>query len=532
MYLDGTEGINLLFFDQRLKKRRTFIVWESTLMGPIYDQQGVEQGGPNSSDQYKIYNNEQFNTAQNSKFGVSLGNQEDLTISSIGQADDSVILSSCFYQLGHLLHLTLLYCNKYKIEMTPEKTQLQVFSPPNFYQELQYFKSINYLDISGIPLSFTTKAEHVGIIRSTTSGNAPHVLQRIAAHKRALGAVLSAGLARRHRGNPAASLRTEKLYGLPVLLSGLGSLYLLENEKKTLEQHYKETLQNLQKLYSRTPDSVIYFLGGSLPFLAHLHMRQLSIFAMICRLPENILNKVAHYVLTCLPENSHSWFTQITKICYQYSLPTPLLLLTNPPSQDDFKHTVKQKVLDFWQSKLRMDAKKLENSSLAFFKPAFMSLSRPHLLWTTCHGNSYELNKATIQAKYLSGCFRTEKLLSHFSHTNSQFFQLYPLTETVGDIYHHLVFCPVLQECRNNIFEYWEQIASDNNAASKILSEIQKATPEIFLQFLLDCSVLPHVISAAQIEGYILYDIFFKATRTYCYSVYRTRRKVLDQWVN
>ena len=285
-------------------------------------------------------------------------------------------------------------------------------------------------------------------------------------------------------------------------------------------------------VYFRTPDSVIYFLGGSLPFLAHLHMRQLSIFAMICSLPENILNKVAHYVLTCLPENSHSWFTQITKICYQYSLPTPLLLLTNPPSQDDFKHTVKQKVLDFWQSKLRMDAKKLENSSLAFFKPAFMPLSRPHLLWTTCHGNSYELNKATIQAKYLSGCFRTEKLLSHFSHTNSQFFQLHPLTETVGDIYHHLVFCPVLQECRNNIFEYWEQIASDNNAASKILSEIQKATPEIFLQFILDCSVLPHVISAAQIEGYILYEIFFKATRTYCYSVYRTRRKVLDQWVN
>ena len=161
-----------------------------------------------------------------------------------------------------------------------------------------------------------------------------------------------------------------------------------------------------------------------------------------------------------------------------------------------------------------------------------MSLSRPHLLWTTCHGNSYELNKATIQAKYLSGRFRTEKLLSHFSHTNSQFCQLHPLTETVGDIYHHLVFCPVLQECRNNIFKYWEQIASDNNAASKILSQIQKATPDIFLQFILDCSVLPHVISAAQIEGYTLYDILFKATRTYCYSVYRTRRKLLDQWVN
>ena len=101
-------------------------------------------------------NNEQFNTAQNSKFGVSLGN---LTISSIGQADDSVILSSSPHQLGHLLQLTLLYCHKYKVESTPEKTQLQVFSPPSFYQDIEYFTT-NYLDISGIPLTFATSAKH------------------------------------------------------------------------------------------------------------------------------------------------------------------------------------------------------------------------------------------------------------------------------------------------------------------------------------------------------------------------------------
>ena len=114
----------------------------------------------------------------------------------------------------------------------------------------------------------------MGIIRSTTSGNNPHILQRTTAHKRALGAVRTTGVARRHRGNPAASLRTEKMYGLPVLLSGLGCLYLLESEKKTLSQHYKETLQNLQKLYQNTPESVVFILVGSLPLLAHLHMRQ------------------------------------------------------------------------------------------------------------------------------------------------------------------------------------------------------------------------------------------------------------------
>ena len=191
------------------------------------------------------------------------------------------------------------------------------------------------------------------------------------------------------------------MYGLPVLLSGLGCLYLLESEKKTLSQHYKETLQNLQKLYPNTPESVVFFLGGSLPFLAHLHMRQLSIFSMICRLPGNILNELAKYVLTCLPDNTKSWFCQMKDVCYQYNLPTPLLLLKNPPSQEEFKAEVKLKVLDYWQRKLRNNAAQLEKASLAFFKPSYMSLIKPHILWTTCCGNIYELNKASIQAKYL-----------------------------------------------------------------------------------------------------------------------------------
>ena len=58
-------------------------------MGPIIDEQGVEQGGVNSTDLYKIFGKEQLATAQESKLGVPLGN---LTISGIGQADDSALV--------------------------------------------------------------------------------------------------------------------------------------------------------------------------------------------------------------------------------------------------------------------------------------------------------------------------------------------------------------------------------------------------------------------------------------------------------
>ena len=92
-------------------------------------------------------------------------------------------------------------------------------------------------------------------------------------------------------------------------------------------------------------------------------------------------------------------------ICCQYNLPNPLLLLKNPPSQEDFKAGVKLKVLDYWKRKHRSDAAQLGKASFVFFKPIYMSLRQPHLLWTTCCGNSYELNKASIQAEFLLGCF-------------------------------------------------------------------------------------------------------------------------------
>ena len=51
----GTIGHSLVYFDNRIKNRQTFIEWEGHTMGPINDQCGLEQGGMNSSDLYEIY---------------------------------------------------------------------------------------------------------------------------------------------------------------------------------------------------------------------------------------------------------------------------------------------------------------------------------------------------------------------------------------------------------------------------------------------------------------------------------------------
>ena len=149
----------------------------------------------------------------------------NLTISSVGQADDTLLLSNSIKKLQYLLQLSEEFCKRYQVTLSPAKTKLQVFFTSSMRAEVRFAMITNPIKLNNQQIHFSETAEHVGILRST-SGNLTTIFTRIKAHNKAMGAVLHTGMARKHRGNPAASLGVEKLYGLPVLLSGLGSLFL------------------------------------------------------------------------------------------------------------------------------------------------------------------------------------------------------------------------------------------------------------------------------------------------------------------
>ena len=58
LFLAGTSGDTLLYLNNRLENRLTFLDWNGQMMGPIHDQQGLEQGGVSSSRFYKIFSQE------------------------------------------------------------------------------------------------------------------------------------------------------------------------------------------------------------------------------------------------------------------------------------------------------------------------------------------------------------------------------------------------------------------------------------------------------------------------------------------
>ena len=121
LFLDSPQDQRIIYWDKRLANRTTYCQWEDELMGPIRDQLGLEQGGPNSSEFYKIYNNEQISSAQTSGFGASVYN---ITVAAIGQADDTALVSHDLSSLQQLLSLSLSYCKDYQVQLSTTKTKL------------------------------------------------------------------------------------------------------------------------------------------------------------------------------------------------------------------------------------------------------------------------------------------------------------------------------------------------------------------------------------------------------------------------
>ena len=74
----------------------------------------------------------------------------------------------------------------------------------------------------------------------------------------------------------------------------MASLLLSNSEADILAKHVNLTTENLLKLHPKTPEPVVFFQAGKLPGEALLHLKQLTLFGMICHLGGgNILNNLA-----------------------------------------------------------------------------------------------------------------------------------------------------------------------------------------------------------------------------------------------
>ena len=245
------------------------------------------------------------------------------------------------------------------------------------------------------------------------------------------------------------------------------SQVLSKREVSCLDQQYKRTLQNILKLSVSSPRSLVHFVARILPATAILHLRQISLFLMICHLSENPLFEHAKNVLHTSSLSKHSWFLQISDILLMYQLPHPLVLLANPPRKEAFKKLVKAKVIDYWEQLLKAEASYLP--SLIYFKSQYCSLTKPHKLWTFSGGNPYEVTKARIQLLLFTSQYPSGHLTRYWSRDNPSGYCSFPpckQNQIVETAQHILLICPAYTKIRQRMFSL---CLSGSNSVSLII---------------------------------------------------------------
>ena len=252
---------------------------------------------------------------------------------------------------------------------------------------------------------------------------------------------------------------------------------------------------------------------------------------MICHLNGNILQVLAKEAFVGAKASAKSWFHDLRNLCVQYGLPHPLMLLENPLPKKVFKKLCKEKVTEYWHSKLSTKVANL--SSLSYLQPHFLSLSSPHPLWTSLDDNPYQASAARIQALFLSGRYRTERMCRHWSR-NKDGVCLLPscrsllISETIE---HVLLHCTGLNDHRRRLELFTEKFAADKPVIQQIISAYMNTEDEYLrMQFLLDCSVLPLVISSFQLHGHIIHQQLYRISRTWCRSLHVARQKILGRY--
>ena len=286
--------------------------------------------------------------------------------------------------------------------------------------------------------------EHLGILKDER--NHVKLEGRIKKARNALYALFGAGLHGRNGLPPGTSLHIWLAYVEPILLYGLETVLLTKKELDVLLQFERKTLKELQFLPIRTSNAITYLLLGKIPIVATLHKRILTLFGTITRSAECPIREIAIRQLAIKNLDNKSWFSQVRTLLLQYGLPTAYDLILDPFPKNRWKKMLDEAVNNFWEHTLKDEAS--DKSSLEYINLVHLSIGSVHQVWTTVKPNTFDVQRASVKARLLTGTYMLQ--------TNKAVFNQFKVKATCylcndGDEtrLHFIVICSALQGCRD-----------------------------------------------------------------------------------
>ena len=158
-----------------------------------------------------------------------------------------------------------------------------------------------------------------------------------------------------------------------------------------------------------------------------------------------------------------------------------------------------------------------------------MSLSTPHPM-LSCARSPFEVRKAVVVARMLSGRYRTDQLARHWSSTNQAGLCRLPgcSGEALGTLEHILLYCPALTSARAGIVDLWKNFMVPREHLFPIISNLT-SNEESHMQLLMDPSSIPTIILANLSHPDFLSSCFF-LSKTWAYAIHLRRTKIMTIW--
>ena len=100
-----------------------------------------------------------------------------------------------------------------------------------------------------------------------------------------------------------------------------------------------------------------------------------------------------------------------------------------------------------------------------------------------------------------------------------------------GTLTHIILECEDLSLARQSVYALWADYLRNKPYLFLIVRRYTLECSDIErMQFILDCTILPDVIALYQWLGKMVHDSLFYLTRSLCYSIEKTRSKLLGRW--
>ena len=95
------------------------------------------------------------------------------------------------------------------------------------------------------------------------------------------------------------------------------------------------------------------------------------------------------------------------------------------------------------------------------------------------------------------------------------------------DIEHILASCKSLAPTRARLAQFTSNYVKNIPVLAQLVLELSQPTYKLIVQFLLDCSAIPSVITLTQLHGKHILSHLFKITRTWCFSLHKKRLNIV-----